>query len=160
MAKVFVIGRMGLTPKSQNRAKKLTSALINTKRECTLAPSHSSLEPYHARFEFGGPWGVLAIMTGFPILMYYLWICLWFYDGQFVHPTSVDDIQPFLQRMWDHVRVVRVFNLFYIGQSSIINRMPTLIFMLGKFIPAIYSSSYFLPKLCPASSRKASQFLR
>ena len=45
-------------------------------------------------------------MTGFPILMYYLWICLVFYDGQLVYPTSVDDIQPFLWRMWDHIRVV------------------------------------------------------
>lgn len=46
------------------------------------------------------------MMIGFPILMYYLWICLWFYDGQLVGPSSVDDIQPFLQRMWAHVRDV------------------------------------------------------
>ncbi len=49
-------------------------------------------------------------MTGFPVLMYYLWICLWFYDGKLVHPTSVEDFKPFLLRMWDHVRVV-CFNL-------------------------------------------------
>lgn len=47
-------------------------------------------------------------MTGFPILMYYLWICLVFCDGQLVHPKSLDDIQPFLWRMWEHVRVVSV----------------------------------------------------
>ena len=46
-------------------------------------------------------------MTGFPILMYYLWICLVFYDGTLVRPTSVDDIQPFLWRMWEHIREVR-----------------------------------------------------
>ncbi|KAF6761619.1 ergosterol biosynthesis ERG4/ERG24 [Ephemerocybe angulata] len=57
----------------------------------------------HQEYEFGGPWGVVAIMTGFPILMYYLWVCLWFYDGKLVHPTSVEDIQPFLARMWGHV---------------------------------------------------------
>ncbi|KAJ7577037.1 ERG4 ERG24 ergosterol biosynthesis protein [Mycena floridula] len=57
----------------------------------------------HDRYEFGGPWGVLAIMTGFPVLMYYLWICLWFYDGKLVSPDSVDDIKPFLWRMWAHV---------------------------------------------------------
>ena len=54
-------------------------------------------------YEFGGPWGVVAIMTGFPILMYYLWICLWFYDGKLVHPTSTEDIKPFLAKMWGHV---------------------------------------------------------
>lgn len=46
------------------------------------------------------------MMIGFPILMYYLWICLWFYDGKFATPISVDDIVPFLQRMWAHVRDV------------------------------------------------------
>ncbi|KAF8735387.1 hypothetical protein AX14_002140 [Amanita brunnescens Koide BX004] len=59
----------------------------------------------HETYEFGGPWGVVAIMTGFPILMYYLWICLWFYDGKLVSPTSVGDIIPFLLRMWEHIRV-------------------------------------------------------
>ncbi|KAF8653541.1 hypothetical protein AX16_003905 [Volvariella volvacea WC 439] len=51
-------------------------------------------------------------MTGFPILMYYLWICLWFYDGKLVHPTSVDDIVPFLWRMWEHVRTDASPNLY------------------------------------------------
>jgi delta24(24(1))-sterol reductase len=60
-------------------------------------------------YEFGGPLGVTAMMIGFPILMYYLWICLWFYDGKLVTPTSLDDIQPFLHRMWEHVRVVSSF---------------------------------------------------
>ena len=50
--------------------------------------------------------GVIAIMTGFPILMYYLWICLWFYDGQLVFPNSLDDVKPFLSRMWDHIQIV------------------------------------------------------
>ncbi|TFY77412.1 hypothetical protein EWM64_g6598 [Hericium alpestre] len=58
----------------------------------------------HDTYEFGGPWGVTAMMVFFPMLMYYLWICLWFYDGQIVYPTSVDGIQPFLQQMWAHVR--------------------------------------------------------
>ncbi|KAL0065809.1 C-24(28) sterol reductase [Marasmius tenuissimus] len=59
----------------------------------------------HETYEFGGPWGVFAIMTGFPLLMYYLWICLWFYDGQLEHPSSLDDVKPFLLRMWNHVKV-------------------------------------------------------
>ncbi|KAI6096977.1 ergosterol biosynthesis ERG4/ERG24 family-domain-containing protein [Pisolithus croceorrhizus] len=65
--------------------------------------SDKLLDEHHG-YEFGGPWGVTAMMVGFPILMYYLWICLWFYDGKLVAPSSVDDIIPFLQRMWTHVR--------------------------------------------------------
>ena len=58
---------------------------------------------FSTRYEFGGPGGVLAIMTGFPILMYYLWICLVFYDGQLALPHSLDDVGPFLGRMWEHI---------------------------------------------------------
>ncbi|KAF8517895.1 ERG4/ERG24 ergosterol biosynthesis protein [Hysterangium stoloniferum] len=58
----------------------------------------------HDTYEFGGPWGVLAIMTGFPVLMYYLWICLTFYDGRLVHPKSVEEIQPFFNTMWNHMK--------------------------------------------------------
>ena len=58
------------------------------------------------RWEFGGPWGVTAMMIGFPMLMYYLWICLWFYDGQLVLPTSVAGIKPFINQMWTHIRDV------------------------------------------------------
>ncbi|KAG2365024.1 ergosterol biosynthesis ERG4/ERG24 family-domain-containing protein [Suillus spraguei] len=53
----------------------------------------------HQTYEFGGPAGVTAMMVGFPILMYYLWICLWFYDGKLVYPTSCEDIVPFLARI-------------------------------------------------------------
>jgi hypothetical protein len=57
-------------------------------------------------WEFGGPWGVTAMMIGFPMLMYYLWICLWFYDGRLVFPTSIDGIKPFISDMWAHIRDV------------------------------------------------------
>ncbi|WVF70772.1 hypothetical protein IAT40_005566 [Kwoniella sp. CBS 6097] len=57
----------------------------------------------HSEYEFGGPVGVVAMMVGFPLLMYYLWICLWFYRGKFVYPDSVDDIGPFFQRMGQHI---------------------------------------------------------
>jgi delta24(24(1))-sterol reductase len=46
------------------------------------------------------------MMVGFPMLMYYLWICLWFYDGRLVVPTSVEGIKPFIQDMWAHIRDV------------------------------------------------------
>jgi delta24(24(1))-sterol reductase len=46
------------------------------------------------------------MMVGFPMLMYYLWICLWFHDGRLVVPTSADEIKPFVHEMWAHVRDV------------------------------------------------------
>ncbi|EOO01052.1 putative delta(24(24))-sterol reductase protein [Phaeoacremonium minimum UCRPA7] len=38
---------------------------------------------YSGNFEFGGSFGVGAMMIGFPILMWYMWIGATFYDGGF-----------------------------------------------------------------------------
>lgn len=45
----------------------------------------------HQEYEFGGPFGVLAMMTFFPALFYYLFVCLYFYDGQ--SSTRAADLQ-------------------------------------------------------------------
>ena len=57
-------------------------------------------------------------MIGFPILMYYLWICLWFYDGKLVYPTSSEDIKPFLARMWGHVAKVGSVEVVFLSPSN------------------------------------------
>ena len=36
----------------------------------------------HHEYEFGGPVGVTAMMVCFPALFYYLYVSLFFYDGQ------------------------------------------------------------------------------
>jgi len=83
-------------------------------------------------------------MTGFPLLMYYLWICLWFYDGKLVYPDSVDDIKPFLFRMWEHVRQV-CFLLFCVQENNLnawIGRKPKCLRMESVqrklFLPALH----------------------
>lgn len=38
---------------------------------------------YSGQFEFGGSFGTLAMMIGFPLLMYYMWIGATYYDGKF-----------------------------------------------------------------------------
>jgi hypothetical protein len=39
-------------------------------------------------FEFGGSFGTAALMAGFPIVMYYMWIGATYYDGQFPMPEE------------------------------------------------------------------------
>ena len=80
-------------------------------------------------------------MTGFPILMYYLWICLWFYDGKLVFPTSVDNIIPFVWRMWEHVRVVRLLSYSAIANLRAVGCLPQLVRLEGVF------GKYLLPAL-------------
>src|SRR4051794_18106482 len=45
-------------------------------------------------FEFGGSLGVTALMLGFPLLMWYMWIGATYYDGQLPLP---DDNQTWLE---------------------------------------------------------------
>ena len=38
---------------------------------------------HNPHFDFGGPFGVTAMMIGFPLLMWYMWIGATYYDGHF-----------------------------------------------------------------------------
>ncbi|KAF7506664.1 hypothetical protein GJ744_011493 [Endocarpon pusillum] len=50
-------------------------------------------------FEFGGSWGVSAMMIGFPMLMYYMWIGATYYDGRFPTTLPGESFTTFLSRM-------------------------------------------------------------
>jgi delta24(24(1))-sterol reductase len=39
-------------------------------------------------FEFGGSFGAAALMVGFPLLMWYMWIGATYYNGQFPTPDA------------------------------------------------------------------------
>ena len=58
------------------------------------------------------------MMTLFPVLMYYLWICLTFYDGQLARPTNISDIQPFIYRMVGHVKDVRMYDIIAVSMTN------------------------------------------
>ena len=40
-------------------------------------------------YDFGGSWGVSAMMFGFPLLMWYMWIGATYYDGKFPSEPSM-----------------------------------------------------------------------
>lgn len=110
-------------------ARQINSSILIQGHSSLLPPSlfsHGSHWLYTS-WEFGGPWGVTAMMIGFPILMYYLWICLWFHDGQLVVPTSVDGIKPYINEMWAHIRDVSSSPFGLLTRSS----YPTSLFRVG-----------------------------
>ncbi|RHZ89873.1 hypothetical protein Glove_9g108 [Diversispora epigaea] len=66
-------------------------------------------------FEFGGPWGVTAIMFGFPTLMFYLWGCLQFYHGHLISPFNMElwsQIVEGATPTWYSTKVYILFCLF------------------------------------------------
>ncbi|EPE30115.1 hypothetical protein GLAREA_12838 [Glarea lozoyensis ATCC 20868] len=52
-----------------------------------------------SHYEFGGPWGVSAMMIFFPLLMYYMWIGATFYDGKLPLPRSQQSITEFVSSL-------------------------------------------------------------
>ncbi|KAI5451036.1 C-24(28) sterol reductase [Naganishia albida] len=63
----------------------------------------------HTSWEFGGPVGVSLMMLGFPVMMYYLWICLWHYHGAFARPASLSwdgkgGVREWAGVMWGYVQ--------------------------------------------------------
>ncbi|KAL9102476.1 MAG: hypothetical protein Q9163_002376 [Psora crenata] len=58
------------------------------------------------QFEFGGPVGVTAIMAGFPILMWYMWIGATYYEGKIPWPKRDES--------WLHF-ILLLGNLVYDG---------------------------------------------
>lgn len=51
------------------------------------------LDAIHHEYEFGGPVGVTAMMVFFPTLFYYLYTCLFFYDGQSVRSSPAGGLR-------------------------------------------------------------------
>lgn len=54
---------------------------------------------YSGHYEFGGSLGVLCMMIGFPILMYYMWIGAIYYDGKFPTREEGQSFSDFFARM-------------------------------------------------------------
>jgi Delta24(24(1))-sterol reductase len=57
-------------------------------------------------YEFGGAWGVSALMVGFPILMWYMWIGATYYGGKVPLPEAGQSFGDFLKHL---------VNLVYVG---------------------------------------------
>jgi delta24(24(1))-sterol reductase len=55
------------------------------------------------KFEFGGSLGVSAMMIGFPLLMYYMWIGATYYDGKFPTPEPGQSFVDFAKHLGDIV---------------------------------------------------------
>lgn len=77
-------------------------------------------------WEFGGVPGVLGMMIGFPLLMWYMWISAEFYNGQFATPAKGETFPQFFQHLWqiflEHgvpsCRAWRIFLTFFVTQVA------------------------------------------
>ncbi|KAJ5090995.1 ERG4/ERG24 ergosterol biosynthesis protein [Penicillium argentinense] len=87
---------------------------------------------YSGHFEFGGSLGCLALMTGFPLLMYYMWIGATYYDGKLPLPGKDESWSQFARHLgtlvytgaFPHLRAWRIYWLYYIFEAACYLFMP------------------------------------
>lgn len=92
--------------------------------------------------EFGGSFGMSAMMIGFPALMYYMWIGAYFYDGKFPTPTDGQTYAEFFQHMWNLVkteaypnnRAWKIYWYFGLTQMAFYMLLPG-VYRKGKPLP-------------------------
>lgn len=58
---------------------------------------------YTGHFEFGGSWGVTAMIIIFPLLMWYMWVGATYYDGHLPLPKQGESKQQFIISLADLV---------------------------------------------------------
>jgi delta24(24(1))-sterol reductase len=92
--------------------------------------------------EFGGALGMSAMMTGFPALMYYMWIGATFYDGKFPKPADGQSYSEFFGHMWNLVKTEaypnnqawQIYWFFGLMQMAFYMLMPG-VYRKGKVLP-------------------------
>ncbi|EKD20929.1 uncharacterized protein L3040_005864 [Drepanopeziza brunnea f. sp. 'multigermtubi'] len=83
-------------------------------------------------FDFGGSFGVTAMMIGFPLLMYYMWIGATFYNGQFPRRAAGQSMGEFLQQMgrlaythaFPHAYAWTIYWVFLVVQAAFYCLLP------------------------------------
>jgi len=86
-------------PSGRRRPTPKTNGNVTAKgTKAKARPAERKIE-YTDHFEFGGSWGVLSMMIGFPLLMYYMWIGATYYDGHLPLPADGQNLQEFFSHL-------------------------------------------------------------
>lgn len=106
-------------------------------------------------FEFGGSFGVTALMIGFPCLMWYMWIGATYYDGQFPLPAKDQTLLEFVQHLaglvyegaYPTAKAWKIYWVFFIFEALMYCYMPG-VSSFGKPLP--HEGGKQLPYYCSA----------
>ena len=92
--------------------------------------------------DFGGPFGVSAMMIGFPLLMYYMWMGATYYNGQLPLPDKGQSLSDFFQHLgiiayqgaFPHLKAWAAYWIFFLFEALCYIHLPG-IEVLGKPLP-------------------------
>lgn len=88
--------------KQEVRSRAQPSTTPKGRQEPSTTKFHDENVDTEVHYEFGGTIGVTLMMTCFPLLMYYLWLCVHVKSGSFLPLLSVGDIQNFFHLIEKH----------------------------------------------------------
>ncbi|KAJ5247420.1 ERG4/ERG24 ergosterol biosynthesis protein [Penicillium chermesinum] len=125
----------GPKPKSNPRDQPLEEDIISFATEHVTGGWREGMDPkvdYSGHFEFGGSLGCLALMIGFPLLMFYMWIGATYYDGKLPLPEPGQTWSAFGSHLvtlvytgaFPHARAWRICWTYYIFEAACYIFMP------------------------------------
>ncbi|KAL8829934.1 MAG: hypothetical protein Q9191_001727 [Dirinaria sp. TL-2023a] len=93
-------------------------------------------------YEFGGTLGVGAMMIGFPLLMYYMWIGTTYYDGHLPLPAEGQSVSDFAKHLavlihegaFPHAKAWAIYWIFFVFEA-----------LCYIYLPGVYSKGKPLP---------------
>ncbi|CAL5872338.1 uncharacterized protein PFLUO_LOCUS6600 [Penicillium psychrofluorescens] len=150
------------TPKSATNGKaaasKSKSKSSNTKARRIVDGWEEGLDPkidYSGHFEFGGSLGVLSMMIGFPMLMYYMWIGATYYNGKFPRPAEGQSYSEFFVHLgqlvytgaFPSLKAWTIYWVFFVFEGACYVLLPG-VSMMGRPLP--YMGGKQLPYYCSA----------
>lgn len=137
------------TPKSKSKTK--TKSRIVDGWEEGLDPKVD----YSGHYEFGGSLGVLSMMIGFPLLMYYMWIGAIYYDGKFPTREEGQSFSEFFAHMghlvytgaFPSLKAWTIYWVFFLFEGACYVLLPG-VSVTGRPLP--YMGGKQLPYYCSA----------
>lgn len=110
---------------------------------------------YSGHYEFGGSLGVSAMMIGFPMLMYYMWIGATYYDGKFPTREEGQSFADFFGHLahlvytgaFPSLKAWTIYWVFFIFEMGCYVLLPG-ISVTGRSLP--HSGNKQLPYYCSA----------
>ncbi|XHG06446.1 Delta(24(24(1)))-sterol reductase erg4B [Aspergillus wentii] len=110
---------------------------------------------YSGHFEFGGSLGVLSMMIGFPLLMYYMWIGATYYDGKFPRAAEGQSLSEFFAHMgnlvyegaFPSIKAWTIYWVFFIFEGACYVLLPG-VTVIGRTLPHLGGKQ--LPYYCSA----------
>ncbi|KAL4898914.1 hypothetical protein BDW74DRAFT_120924 [Aspergillus multicolor] len=140
-----------------SKASSVESPELRNRRNGRIHETESDAKAVEKpHFEFGGPLGVSALMVGFPLIMYYMYIGATFYDGKLPLPKPEQSISEFLAHLinlvythaYPHKQAWLIYWSFLIFEGFAYLYFPG-VYRVGKPLPHL--NGYQLPYYCSAA---------